>query len=223
MKKISLAYTNILFSEGLELIIKEFDEYEVIQSTAIENIMSDFPSTADILIFEFDYPKKAEIRRIYSILKNHPGLLILIISNFSSINTSSEILDSGINAYILKGCGKMDLLNALNKISEGKSYFCSEITRELVASKKEVQSQQDKILTDREKEILKYLVINNSSSDVAEALKISENTVKTHRRNIRSKLGAQNIIGMFLYAIRNKLVEFNDHDLCLECPYFCHS
>ncbi len=223
MKNICIAYSNRLFAEGLELIFKLFDEYQVVQSSPVDIDHTGYSNNLDIVIFEFDYPKKEDVKKILSILNTHPGILILVISNLSSNNISSELLESGISGYLLKACSKEDLLNALNKMSEGKNYFCTDITRELICAEKKIQNNNETLLTEREKEILIQLVTKNSTNEVAEILNISENTVKTHRRNIRTKLGAQNSIGMFLYAIRNKLLEFSDHDLCLECPYFSNN
>lgn len=64
-----------------------------------------------------------------------------------------------------------------------------------------------KNLTDRETEILKLILNEASSIEIAEKLNVSVRTIDTHRRNILSKTGASNLIGLFKYAIKNNIIE----------------
>lgn len=224
MKQVNIGYTNRLFAEGLELMIKGFDGYELLHSLKNDTILS-FPSLKlnedQLLIMELDIPKKSDLELIQSILKYHSGCVILLISGHPSPGIAAELIDCGISGYLLKSCISTDLNSALNKISDGKNFFCSTITAELlVGKKKNLHNEKLNLLTQREKEILILLANNHATCEVAQKLKISENTVKTHKRNIQSKLGFQNIIEMLLYAVRNNLVEVGYHDLCLACPYF---
>ena len=227
MKKVNIGYTNRLFAEGLELMIKGFEGYELEHSLKNDTIVS-FPSLKfnepKLLIMELDIPKKSDLDLIFSILESHAGLQILLITGHPSPGMAAELIDCGISAYLLKSCIPTDLKSALDKISDGKNYFCSTITAELLVGKNKNQRDEKlALLTQREKEILILLVNNHATCEVAQKLNISENTVKTHKRNIQTKLGFNNIIELLLYAVRNSLVEVGYHDLCLACPYFSNN
>jgi DNA-binding CsgD family transcriptional regulator len=64
-----------------------------------------------------------------------------------------------------------------------------------------------KNLTDRETEILKLILNEISTVEIAIKLNLSKRTVDTHRRNIMRKTSAVNLIGLFKYAIKHDLVE----------------
>ena len=66
-----------------------------------------------------------------------------------------------------------------------------------------------KKLTEREIEILKLVVEETSTIEIAQKLELSKRTVDTHRRNIMRKTGATNVIGLFKFAIKNNIVEIN--------------
>lgn len=68
-----------------------------------------------------------------------------------------------------------------------------------------------KNLTEREIEILKLVVDEISTLEIATKLELSKRTVDTHRRNIMRKTGASNLIGLFKYALKNNIVEINFH------------
>ena len=224
MNKVNIGYKNRLFAEGLELMINGFEGYNVLHTLKYEKL-HEYPSLnkneASILVIELDIPKKSDLDLISSILETNRDLHILLISGNPSTGISGDLLNSGISSYILKSCVSSDLRTALDKIGEGKNYFCSGITGALIMEKNNHQQAGNfDQLTQREKEILILLVNNNHICEVARKLKISENTVKTHKRNIQTKLGFKNIIEMLLFAVRNNLVEVGYHDLCLTCPFF---
>lgn len=227
VKKVNIGYANRLVAEGLELLIKGFEGYDVLHCIHNGKLLSYTSlnlSETSILIIELDIPRRSDIVHIRAILKTYPGISILLITGHPTITVSSELLDSGIHAYILKSCVPSDLKTALDKISDGKNYFCSTITGELLLEKNNHhQDERLNQLTPREREILILLVNINATCEIARKLKISENTVKTHKRNIQAKLGFKNIIEMLLFAVRNNLVEVGYNDLCFACPYFANN
>lgn len=227
MKNVTLSYTNLLFAEGLESMVKRFEGFKVfykIHNDKLLDNLSKIQNGPAILILELDNPRKSDTLFIESILQTYAGLSILLLSNTPSPSVSFELIEAGISAYLLKSCTSADLQNALTKITDGNNYFCSKITMKLISNKNNNgHYKTNNHLTEREKEILILLVNNCSSSEVAVKLNISQNTVKTHKRNIQSKLGIHSMIGMLLYAVRNNLVEVGYHDLCNACPHYSNN
>lgn len=208
-------------------MVQTFEGFDVLYSIPNDKLVesiSQRSNGSNILILELDMPKRSDVRFIKSILAIKPNLLILLLSSTSSSQVSFELIETGISAYILKSCMSTDVFSALNKIVSGNNFFCSKITKKLISDK----GNNDKhntlnLLTQREKEILIMLVNNSSTSEAAEKLNISHNTVKTHKRNIQAKLGIHSMIGMLLYAVRNSLVEVGYHDLCNACPHYSNN
>jgi len=160
-----------------------------------------------------------DLNHIQTLVASYPLLNILLISLLPRTNIGFDLLDSGISGYLLKSCAKEDLMSALNKISENKPYICSDITQNLFTGKRKDQDKKEFDLTDREKEILSMLVSSHTNKQIASKLNLSENTVKTHRRNIHAKFGVSNLLGMVRYACRSNLIDFGDDGYCLVCPY----
>jgi two-component system nitrate/nitrite response regulator NarL len=217
-----IAYTSRLFSDGLESIIEEFDHFHVINSLPVGAGLwsllgnNELP---EVLILEMNHPGNGDLNFIKSLTASFPPIKILLISNIPNSKLTGDLLDSGIMGYLIKSCAGKDLLTALHKMSENKHYFCSDITKTLLTSNHIHQKTQDYILTEREIEILKMLVQNQTNKKIAEELDISENTVKTHRRNIHHKFGTSNLLGMVRYACRENLVDFGCEEFCTACPY----
>lgn len=71
-------------------------------------------------------------------------------------------------------------------------------------------SEEEKTLTQREQEIVTYVVKGLTNKQIADKLFLSQHTVVTHRRNIASKLNIHSSAGLTVYAIANKLVRLED-------------
>ncbi|MCK5187728.1 MAG: response regulator transcription factor [Deltaproteobacteria bacterium] len=220
--KISIGYTTRLFSDGLEAIIERFENFSVVFTSPIGKELSNKLTNnlfEQILILQVNCPSMRDLDQIKKLIESYPLLKILLLSLLPRTNIGFVLIESGISGYLLQSCAKEDLLLALNKISENKPYICSDITQNLFKGKKKDHDKKDYDLTDREKEVLSMLVSSHTNKQIAFKLNLSENTVKTHRRNIHTKFGVSNLLGMVRYACRSNLIDFGDDGYCLVCPY----
>lgn len=220
--QVLIGYSSRLFSNGLESIIDGFDKFTVENSVPVGDKLKSLlgnNGTPDFLILEVDHPGKRDLSYIKLLAESHASVKILLLSHLSNSHMTSDLLESGILGYLLKSCSRQDLLSALTKMSEDKPYFCSDITTTLLASQHVNETSTVHTLTEREIAILTLLVQGQTNKDVAEHMRISENTVKTHRRNIQKKFGTSNLLGMVRYACRENLVDFGCAEFCTTCPY----
>lgn len=219
---IAIAYTTRLFAEGLETLINDLEDYNVTFTIPLgKELFKILESMASdhILILEVNCPGMRDLDHINKLSESFPLLKLLLLSLLPRTNIGIDLIESGISGYLLKSCTKEDLVSALNKIVTDKPYICSDITQNLFTGKNKYQAAGNYTLTDREKEILSLLVSSHTNKQIARKLNLSENTVKTHRRNIHAKFGVNNLLGMVRYACRSNLIDFGDDGYCLACPY----
>ena len=217
-----IAYTSRLFSHGLERIIDGFEKFTVVGSFPVGDKLNPTlvnHGTPDFLIIEIDIPGKGDLEYIRLLTQMHTSVRILLISHLSNRQITGELLESGILGYILKSCSSEDVLSALKKMLENTPYFCSHITKTLLSSSGSNQNPDEQILTVRELEVLSLLVQSYTNKYIADNLQISENTVKTHRRNIQKKFGVSNLLGLVRFACREQLIDFGCEEFCTTCPH----
>ena len=158
----------------------------------------------DVLLTDISMPVMSGIELTRLVKRSYPHIKVLAISMHGETGVVKEMLDAGISGYILKNTGKQELLEALEKVLAGGTYFAEAITREILNSLN--HKHADQRLTNREIEIIRLIEAERSNKQISEQLFISERTVETHRKNIFRKTGTQSVIGLLKYAYKHRLI-----------------
>ncbi|HEX7320628.1 MAG TPA: response regulator transcription factor [bacterium] len=214
MYNLVVADDHTLVRQGLRRIIEEGGAYKVVGETGdgagiIPLIRRLIP---DMIILDISLPNLRGIEAIRKIIKINKKIKILILTMHKNEEYVYESLTNGAHGYLLKEDADSELIKAISMIQSDKLYisssFSSDIIKGLVQRKnhKSVKSQF-RILSVREREVLKLLAEGNSSKKIAGQLSISTRTVEHHRLNIMKKLKISNIASLVQYAIKAGLVD----------------
>ena len=120
------------------------------------------------------------------------------------VHLVKEILKTGVNGYVLKKDTQNELLQAIREVQAGKVFLSNDINKVLIVNLQ--NPDEGRLLTDREREILKLIAREFTNKQIAEALFISERTVETHRKNIFKKTGTNSLVGLIKFAYANNLI-----------------
>ena len=135
-----------------------------------------------------------------------PSVKILALTVLEVDRLAEELVDAGVNGYVLKSEAGQTLVTAVNAIIKGSSFFTPRLTRvvrDILAPRSSVAGK----LTRREREVLQLLAEGKSNKEVGVALKISTKTAETHRARIMAKLELHSMADVVRYAIRNHMIE----------------
>lgn len=192
--------------DGLISLLNNEERYDIVGfSNQPKEVMPMLESlNVDILLTDINMPEMTGVELTRSVKKIFPHIKVLALSMFGERQVIKEMIDAGVSGYILKNTGKKELIDALDKLSVGQTFFGEEVTEELMKSFK----NNDEIphLTNREVEIIRLIENENSNKKIADILFISERTVETHRKNIFRKTGTQSIVGLLKYAYEHKII-----------------
>ncbi|WP_304063165.1 response regulator, partial [Pedobacter glucosidilyticus] len=206
MIKVYIVDDHQLVLDGICALCNGIDYIQVVgfsnkPTEVIEQLAQHRP---DILITDVNMPEISGAELTRKVKKCFPETKIICLSMFGDQQVISEMIDAGISGYILKNTGKEEFLEAIEKVSQGRTYFSEEIMKELIKSS--ATAPRENRLTNREIELIRYIEKEYSNKQIAEKLFISERTVETHRKNIFRKTGSQSIVGLLKYAYEHKLI-----------------
>ena len=165
----------------------------------------------DITLLDLVMPRMGGIEAIHSIKQASPDACILVITSFAEDEHVFAAIKAGALGYLLKDATPHELLSAIRDVCRGEPSMSPTIALKLV---KEIQRPPDlplteEPLTEREVDVLKLVAQGLPNMDIAEALVISERTVRTHVSNILGKLHLANRTQAALYALREGLTSLD--------------
>jgi DNA-binding NarL/FixJ family response regulator len=130
-----------------------------------------------------------------------PETAVLMLSMHSEHTWVRRALEAGASGYILKSAVDLDLADAVKRVAAGVTVLDRRITPPTG-----LKGEKANGLTNRELEVLQYIVSGKSNKEIAQELSLSVNTVAVHRANIMDTLGIHNTAELVVYAIKNGLV-----------------
>ncbi|MEP3389625.1 MAG: response regulator transcription factor [Reichenbachiella sp.] len=199
-----------MFIDGIESLLIGQDKFRIKHhandgQTALDLLEE---HQVDILISDLSMPGMSGAELVQIVKEKYHDIKVLVLSMHNNRETVGEILMSEAEGYILKNTGKKELLNALDRITEGSTFYSKAVMSlmlEKIQKQKQV-AQETQCLTERELEILQLIVQEFSSEEIADHLFISKRTVDTHRKHILKKTESKTIVGLIKFAFRNELV-----------------
>ncbi len=162
---------------------------------------------ADIVFMDFSMPGLDGAQTTERALARRPDLRIITLSMFGEESYYSRMVEAGAKGFLLKDSDIGDVLEAMDAVMAGGSYFSPQLLSSLTGRMRTREDVPDEQLSSREREILVAVCQGLSNQEIADALFISKRTVDKHRANILEKTGCKNTASLVVYAIRHGIVE----------------
>jgi DNA-binding NarL/FixJ family response regulator len=154
-----------------------------------------------VIVMDCALPGASGLIATRKILESTPEQVILMLSMHSEETWVRQALDAGARGYVLKSAMDLELPAAIRKVAAGEIVLDPQVSRPAA-----LKGERNAGLTTRELEILQLIVDGKSNKEIADALKLSVNTIAVHRANIMDALGIHKTAELVVYAIRNGLV-----------------
>ena len=154
-----------------------------------------------VVLMDCALPHLSGLQATRKILEALPDTLILMLSMHEEETLVRQALDAGAKGYVLKNAVDLELGSAIRRVAAGETVLDARI-----AKTTSLKGERDYGLTQRELEILQFIVDGKSNKEIANQLDLSANTVAAHRANMMDALGIHKTAELVVYAIRNGLV-----------------
>jgi DNA-binding NarL/FixJ family response regulator len=176
-----------LVSLGLRALVEDDPTVTLaadgVEIDALEAALATFEPTVVVLNFG-SLRSPADVRRFHAA---HPDVRLVVLANRPTAAEANQMLAFGANACLSKDTEARDVLNAIHLASRGLQL----LPKKLPAGPAAHHPVGPELLTPREADVLEHLQRGRSNAEIALALHVGVETVRTHRRNIYRKLGVR--------------------------------
>ncbi len=210
MIKILVADDHAIVREGLKQILADnsdmvvageaVDGQEVLEQVRKEDW--------DLILLDISMPGRGGIDTLKQLKVEKPKLPVLVLSMYPEDQYAIRALKAGASGYLTKGSAPEELIEAIQKVSQGGRYISKSLAESLAFH---VGSNSDKplqeTLSDREYQVMIMIASGKTVSEIAKELSLSVKTISTNRVRALKKMGMKNNAELTFYAIKHGLVK----------------
>lgn len=202
---------DIMFKESLEDLMNVYHDFNLIHSVdSVEKAIQVFgvKDRPDIILQDIGLPGLSGIEAISIYKKLYPDVCIIIITIFDDDERVFEAIKAGADGYLLKRTPGTEIINGMKQVLKGGASISPPIAKKMMQmlANPSKENKKEKILTERETIILKYLIDGLTINAIADKLTISRHTVDTHTKNIYKKLHVHNRSSLVSTAVKKGLI-----------------
>lgn len=165
----------------------------------------------DLVVLDVTMPVMNGLDAARALLAAHPALKVLVLTVHDSEQLVRDLLEAGVQGYLLKSDAGEELVVAVADLLAGRMHFTTRIAQIVLAGflrdRRAAGSEAvATALSPQERRVLQLLAEGHHNRQIAELLGISVKTAETHRAHIMRKMGFESLSDLVRYAIRNGMV-----------------
>ena len=213
--KILIVDDHVLIRKGFKALLNSYNPtWEVYEAiNGIQALIKAPKIRPDIVLMDFCMPKLDGLKTASQMIRDYPGIKIIMISGFISSGNIQPMLDSGIMGIVPKSAGTDELLEAIFHVVKGKRHIRVESSMIVEMEpkppgKRRVKREKRKptLLTPREMEVMQLLVKGVHPETILNQLAISQRTLNSHKASIFKKCNIHSTAELVRYAYKNSLI-----------------
>jgi DNA-binding NarL/FixJ family response regulator len=209
--RVVLADDQRLVRTGLRMILAAEPDIEVVAEAAdgTEAIAACVEAKPDVVLMDVRMPEVDGIEAARAVTAVEGPARVLVLTTFALAEVVYDALRAGASGFLLKDAPEDRLTTAIRVVADGGSLFAPSVTKRLIeefARRSPTRNHDLSGLTDRENDVLRLVARGLSNAEIATALFVTENTVKTHVARILMKLGVRDRVQAVVLAYESGLV-----------------
>ena len=215
--EIIIADDHLVVRKGTKQLLEEEPDFKVVgeATNGEEAVKLVTELKPDVAIVDIAMPVLDGIKATKRIKTISPSTAILILSVYDNDEFVFALLEAGAAGYLLKDASGQDIVNAIRAICRGESVLHPIIARKVMNRffpTTNVKKETEKILGDRELEVLRLASNALSNQDIADKLGLSLHTVEAHMRHIFTKLKVSSRTEAMLYALKQGWISIENNN-----------
>jgi two-component system, NarL family, invasion response regulator UvrY len=199
-----------LIREGLKKTLSDEPDMAVVGEA--DNVVELFKQLdrlpANLVLLDITMPGESGLDALKELHQKYPHLQVLVLSFHPEHRFAVRALKAGASGYITKESATEELVQAIRKIAAGGRYVSTGLAEQLAA---DLADETDKpihtTLSNREYQVMRLLAAGLKSTEIAEQLAVSVNTVNTYRIRILEKMKMESNVELARYAVDHGLIE----------------
>jgi len=205
--RLIIADDHQLMIDGIKTALSDCSEVKIIGEASNGNEVIEIVKTnkPDVILLDIRMPKMDGIEAAKILKKQFRDVKIIILSQYGEKGFIRRCQQIGVEGYLLKDCGKGELIKTINHVYNGGVFFNisnTDTDNEYASTFRNL----DSLVSNRELETLKLLVKDFTVDQIAVELDIEVSTIKTYKQRLKQKSGTNTLSGLISWAYQNRII-----------------
>ena len=212
--KVAIADDHKIFRKGVILSLRHYSNIKfVLEAENGEELLNGLAEAQpDVVLMDLRMPVKDGIETTKYISRHHPNIAVLVLTMHEDERFVTHLMENGANGYLLKNAEPQEIRRAIMEVFEKGYYLNNFVNRILLkkahAKQKVIPSLNNEItLSDKEREVLKFICMEFTAQEIAQKMDISPRTVEAIKDRLMERFGSKNTAGLVFFAVKNNLVD----------------
>lgn len=194
--------------KGLAMVLRQEPDFEVVgeAENGIKGLEAARSLDPDIILLDLVMPEMDGKEMALALRRSNPGIKIMMLTGTEVDDRVVDLVAAGVEGYVLKNIEPGDLVRAIHAVAHGEACLHPSVLRKILL-RMEPQPSYSAVLTPRELDVLGWMATSNTYKQIAVQLNVSEETVRSHAKNILEKLKQPNRAQAVLTALRIGLIQ----------------
>ena len=163
----------------------------------------------DIVLVDLVMPEMDGQEMALALRKSNPKIKVMMLTGTEVDDRVYDLIAAGIEGYVLKNIEPGELVRAIHAVVHGEAYLHPDVMKKIVGQMQQ-QHTPSVLLTPRELEVLEWMSTPNTYRQIAKQLSVSEETIRSHAKNILEKMKQPNRAQAVLAAMRLGIIDLSD-------------
>jgi DNA-binding NarL/FixJ family response regulator len=195
--------------KGLAMVLRLEPDLEIVGEAENGRIGLDKAKQLkpDLVVVDLIMPDMDGQEMALALRKSAPQIKILMLTGTEVDDRVVDLVAAGVDGYVLKNIEPGELIQAIHSVVRGETYLHPDVMKKVLRHMRgHLQKTPAPALTPRELEVLEWMATSNTYKQIAACLNVSEETVRTHAKNILEKMNQPNRAQAVLAGLRLGLI-----------------
>lgn len=202
-----------LFRKGIIALLDDFDFIgeinEASNGAELMELLAGMKTLPDVILLDLRMPVMDGVEAQQKIRSLYPQIKVIILTMEDDEQYILFLIGEGVNGYLLKNADPDEMETAIKKVVENGFYFSDDIS--MIVLKNLNKKEKAEIIfnpdfNERELQVLELICKEYTNAEIAEAFEVSVRTAEGYRQKLVEKVGAKNIAGLVVLALKHKWV-----------------
>lgn len=212
--KVAIADDHKIFRKGVILSLRHYSNIKFVLEAENGQELIDGLKEAkpNVILMDLRMPVKDGIETTKYITQHFPEIYVLVLTMHEDERFVIHLMENGANGYLLKSTDPVEIKKAITEVIS-KGYYLNNFVNRILLKKsqtktKAVPSFSNEVeISDKEKEVLRYICFEFTSAEIGQKMGISPRTVESIKERLMEKFGSKNTAGLVFFAVKNNLID----------------